>query len=1698
MFSSQRIRARKTLSVVGGSSAAGSYGLKRAVQFLVVLLCSVTALKAQAPFQIASATYGTAGASSVPAGVNGAVLTMSGTLPNASQEGSYLGCFYTGSGSMNGIALTPPNDDGTEQITIPASTIQNIPQGSFTAANNYSVTALLYFIASDASCDGNAANAASNQFPVQVVAPGLGAYSGPTSVPQTNAATNVPAAPVALVLPASGYLTGAASGGTSSIMFGTFGSVNVTGSGAAVYVPVPAAFSLSAVGTTAALSICNTLTGNTTPVCTTPTPAITLTVVALAASTGTVTATPTPVNASQKTVLTAQFGKASAGAGNPGAPSGTVTFVADGTTLPAANLVLDTSATFVGQSSTIAATAAATPAITPAAGSYLGAQTITITDPTAGAAIYYTQDGSTPTNASTVYAGPFSISSSETVKAIAAVPGLLDSAVASAAYVVTIRPPTQLAFQVQPVDTALNTAITPAVRVAIEDATGAVVTSSSAPVTIGLRSNPGEATLGGTTTVNAVNGIATFANLTLSALTPGTTVNTLYASSTGLTGVESNGFKIVPPAITMTVQSELVGIGSTLNGGFTLGAPAPAGGLVVSLTSGTPANVTVAPASVTVAAGQTTGVFTYSGVAAGDSTLTATATGYQTGTVLTTGTAAQVSLGMIPNVAPAQMQSLALSLATPAPAGGTTVTFTIANPNIATVTTSVFIPAGQQTPAANPQVTGVLIGTTTVTANAPGYAPATRPVVVTVTAAVNPGTTYINLTTSTNTILQISAPAPPGGITFNLTSDDPTIARVPATVTLVKGATSANLTITGLKDGTTTIRATSPGVAEADGTVTVNSTIQGGSFTGGYNLQQNFYQYLPVGPANPVTVTVTSNDPTVAVISASNTTVGKATITFPNTTSTGVGSIWVQGLKVGSTTLTISAPGYTTGTETITIDPSGFYFYYNGPRTTTTYSQPDTNYLYPVPLNQDGTIESYGTWYLNAQSAAISVPVTSSSTAIGTVNSPVVFHPNDTSEAVNLTPVGVGTATITVGTPPAGFAVASQNASYMETVSAPVIAPSAFTTGTRLQNSLGIYLPIAPPTGHPVTVTVTSGTPGVATLSTSATTAGTATLTFTNVTSSYVGTIYVQGQSVGTSTLTESAPGYTTGTSTLTVDKSGFAFYYSDQNFATTTFSGTSTATVYTAVLDPTTQQILNFQYPLNPGVGPVTVPLTDSDTTVATISPAALTFNTGDSAQNVTIQPVAAGTANITLSTPTGFSTPMYQSAAQNQRVIATVTAPAIQVSSIRSGVHLQNSMGLYLPVAPPTGHPVTVTVTTSAPLVGTMSNSSTVAGVTTLTFPNVSSTYIGTIYLQGQSVGTTTITESAPGYTSGTGTFTVLASGFAFYYIPTYTTTTFSSPTTSTVYTTILDPTTYQIQDFGYALNPGVGPVTVSVTDSATSVGTISANALVFNTGDSSQSFTFKPVSAGTANLSINTPTGFSTPLQSQNPNVPQNQAGTVTVTAPAISISNVTTGVNLDYSIGIYLPQTPPNPVTVTVTSSGPAIGTISSDPTVVGTQTVTFTNVTSQNVGTIYVQGQSLGTEVLTETAPGYTDGSSTLTVYPSGFAFYGSPGYTTSVANGPTAQTVYACVLNPGVLTVEQFNIGINPGIGSISVPVTSSDTTVGTIVTSPVVFGPGVGAVNFEVQPVGTGTATYTIGNPSPPTGFSTPSQYQAGTVTVQ
>jgi sugar lactone lactonase YvrE len=84
--------------------------------------------------------------------------------------------------------------------------------------------------------------------------------------------------------------------------------------------------------------------------------------------------------------------------------------------------------------------ATAKPSFRPGTETSTTALSVTISDATSGAAIYYTINGTTPTTGSLKYSEPIKVSATETVQTIAAAPGYTPSIVSSAAYIIATAP----------------------------------------------------------------------------------------------------------------------------------------------------------------------------------------------------------------------------------------------------------------------------------------------------------------------------------------------------------------------------------------------------------------------------------------------------------------------------------------------------------------------------------------------------------------------------------------------------------------------------------------------------------------------------------------------------------------------------------------------------------------------------------------------------------------------------------------------------------------------------------------------------------------------------------------------------------------------------------------------------------------------------------------------------------------------------------------------------------------------------------------------------------------------------------------------------------------------------------------------------------------------------------------------------------
>ncbi len=254
----------------------------------------------------------------------------------------------------------------------------------------------------------------------------------------------------------------------------------------------------------------------------------------------------------------------------------------------------------------------AAPAISLATGSYTGPQEVTISDATAGSKIYYTTDGTVPTSSSPPYSGALSISVSSKLQAIA-IAGESQSSVASSTLTITAaQPAARLTFLQQPSNALTGAPISPAVRVAVEDAGGNIVPSATNLVQVNLTGIFG---LGGTLKVAARDGIAIFSNLTvpnagseytLTATSPGlpSATSTIFAVSQPSTGSTTIRLALTPSSVTLTpsrTQTFTAAVAGTSNTAVTWSLSPAAGSISPDGLYTAPATVPY-PAAVTITA----------------------------------------------------------------------------------------------------------------------------------------------------------------------------------------------------------------------------------------------------------------------------------------------------------------------------------------------------------------------------------------------------------------------------------------------------------------------------------------------------------------------------------------------------------------------------------------------------------------------------------------------------------------------------------------------------------------------------------------------------------------------------------------------------------------------------------------------------------------------------------------------------------------------------------------------------------------------------------------------------------------------------------------------------------------------------------------------------------------------------------------
>lgn len=269
------------------------------------------------------------------------------------------------------------------------------------------------------------------------------------------------------------------------------------------------------------------------------------------------------------------------------------------------------------------------------------------------------------------------------------------------------------------------------------------------------------------------------------------------------------------------------------------------------------------------------------------------------------------------------------------------------------------------------------------------------------------------------------------------------------------------------------------------------------------------------------------------------------------------------------------------------------------------------------------------------------------------------------------------------------------------------------------------------------------------------------------------------------------------------------------------------------------------------------------------------------------------------------------------------------------------------------------------------------------------------------------------------------------------------------------------------------------VNVTSDNTSVGTITSSPVTILGGNNTGTTQFQPGNtSGTANISINTPSGYSTPSVEQTV--------VATVRSQSIGIQNVSVGQNLEVQQALAISTAQQSDLPVTLTSTNGSLLKFSTTATGVGSSTLVVTIPAGSTTANYYVQAfGSSGTVQYTTSAAGFATNSATVTMTPSGAVVLGPYGdfLSLSLSGGAQPFTVYMTQLDPNNNNNDTGNYQAVAGGLSVTVNLNSQNTSVGTVPTSVTIQG-GSSSATAQFTPLHTGQSTITT---STPAGYTTP-----------
>jgi uncharacterized repeat protein (TIGR01451 family) len=896
----------------------------------------------------------------------------------------------------------------------------------------------------------------------------------------------------------------------------------------------------------------------------------------------------------------------------------------------------------------------------------------------------------------------------------------------------------------------------------------------------------------------------------------------------------------------------------------------------------------------------------------------------------------------------------------------------------------------------------------------------------------------IGVDRSVMALVTLTTPAPSGGVVVDVTSDAPTVAAVasPGSVTIAEGASAAQIQVTGVSAGDTTLRATADGYQQGTLGVTVTQNLISSPAQLSVALGQSADLPISIGPSpappGGLLLNVTSANPSIVEVVTPQVTVPAGALSVNAT---------VRGLVGGGATITISNPEYSPSTTDVTISAE-----LNVLVPSTIFNAGLPAETLTVRLEHNGTpVAAQSTLQISlaaSNTGCVSVPATITIGA-GLVTS--TFQPSYGGSAA--LPC---TTTVSVSSP----GLTSDTVEI--TVNPPAsLSGAAGQIGAGLQAIIGASIDTSSHGG--LNVTIQSPDPSRLLVSPNATTPGAESIVVNLPLGQTSFNYFVQAiaGTTGSVDLSLSATGVNTGTQTVQIMTPGIEI----ANIATETTSLSTDDTnwyVQVGLPCPGNGVICNVQavrvggpplvvtLALSPAQTPIAQiksdePVAVGQTVTKPIQPGFYHSTTlGATLFGLALDPLGVGTTTMTVSAA-GFVP-----AATGVRVI-TITGPGFTTpGSLTLGAGLQSLQFAGLTAAQHGG--VTVTVASDNPARVLVSPNVSTPGSTSfnVVVPNGQTSVSYVVQGLENVTGTANITLSAPGFTSATHSVQVVPPGIEIVNLITETTTLSGDDTGWYAQvglpcpgnTIVCSAQHVRAGSPGFivtlSLTPAVPGIAQLRSDEPVAVGqsvTKPIQSGIHHTQaiavGTSFGLALRPLGNGSATVTVTGPPGVLTMTSSGT--------RTVTITGPTISSpGGVNVGAGLQTPSAAFLSAAQHGGITVTVTSSDPSRVLVSPGPLVAGAASINVPVLNGQSTVNYYVQALEnvTGAATVTLSATGWTSGAHTVTAIPTGIEIVNLPVETTNLSPEHAdwwVQVGLPCPGNTHLCVVQNVRAG-GPGI----------------------------------------------------------------------